>query len=140
MQNWESIFDTVEAREKEEAKFEPIEEGTYAGFIDGAKLNETREPAQVSITWKLVGDKPHKFANRKVFANYTLNDKGIPFLKQDLKLLGKTATIATLRDDLESLTGTEAEIFVKPKFVGDKVYYSVYINKVTASTSDRIPF
>ena len=75
-----------------------------------------------------------------MFANYTLNDKGIPFLKQDLKLLGKTATIATLRDDLESLTGTEAEIFVKPKFVGDKVYYSVYINKVTASTSDRIPF
>lgn len=148
MQDWEKLFDTVAEAESKQSTFETITEGTYIGFIDGAKVIETRDPAQVTITWKLVSEGPSKFANRLVFANYSLNEKGVPYLKADLrKLLGKPSTLATLRTDLTSLIGTEAEIYVKPKVVGEKTFYSVYLNDLISpikknkiETTDSIPF
>lgn len=146
MQDREKLFDTVAAAETKQATYETITEGKYLGFCDGAKINEARDPAQVSLTWKIVSEGPSKFANRLVFANYQLNEKGIPFLKSDLRKLGKTTTLATLRSDLESLIGVEAEIYVKPKVVGDKTYYSVYVNDIATKDysgfnhTESIPF
>jgi len=146
MQDWEKLFDTVKEAETKQSTFAPIDEGTYTGFIDGAKIIETRTPPQVTITWKLVSEGPSKFANRLVFANYTLNEKGIPFLKADLRKLGRLTSLATLRSDLSGLIGVEAEIYVKPKVVGEKTFYSVYVNDLIAKTEDgfnpneEIPF
>lgn len=146
MQDWEKIFDTVAEAEKKEATYETITEGVYMGFIDGAKIIETRTPAQVTITWKIVSEGPSKFANRLVFANYSLNEKGIPFLKADLRKLGRLTRLATLRSDLEGLIGIEANIYVKPKVVGEKTFYSVYVNDLITKKEDgfnpheEIPF
>lgn len=147
MQDWEKLFDTVKEAETKQATYEPIDEGTYIGFIDGAKVIETRTPPQVTITWKLVSEGASKFANRLVFGNYSLNEKGIPFLKADLRKLGKQSTLSTLRTDLSELVGLEAEIYVKPKVVGDKTFYSVFINdlispvkKNSFNSADTIPF
>lgn len=146
MQDWEKIFDTVAAAETKQSTYATITEGTYTGFIDGAKIIETRTPPQATITWKIVSEGPSEFANRLVFANYSLNEKGIPFLKSDLRKLGKEVTLATLRSTLQSLIGLEAEIYVKPKVVGEKTFYSVYVNDLlTKDTSgfdhtEHIPF
>lgn len=128
---WEDLFDTTQAAETKESTFEPITEGKYDGFIDSVKINETREPASTTITWKIVGDKESPFANRLVFSSYSMTETGISFLKKDMMLLGLTPKLATLRDDLQTLVGTEAEIYVKPRPVGDKTFYSVFINNVT---------
>lgn len=126
--SWENLFDETDAHVKEAKEFGVIAEGEYTGFVLGAKLDETRMPPQVSIQWRLVDD--GAFKNRHVFANYTMNDKGIPFLKSDMLLMDiPNVTAKTLVNDLSKLIGRSAKVYVKPKPKGDKIFYSVFINE-----------
>lgn len=130
--SWERMFDDTEAAEKKEQEFKPIDKGTYRAIIDNAKLDETKTPARLSINWKLISQGP--FANRHVFSNYTMNEKGIPFLKSDLRTLGfPEVTSKSLSKILADLERVEAMIFVKPNPKDDKMFYNVYINEVLDS-------
>ena len=112
--SWETVFDSVEARETKE--FGPLPQGEYKAFFYEAKIDETRDIPKVNITWRLVEQGEYK--NRHVFSNYSLNEQGIPFLKADLRKLGiESVTAATLSESLQSLVGTEALVFIKPKTV-----------------------
>lgn len=144
--SWENLFDETDAQVKETKEYGVIKEGKYTGFFYEAKLNETKTPAQVSIKWRIV-DADSEFKNRHVFANYTMNEKGIPFLKSDLYTLGvEQVTSKNLIKSLASLTGKEAEIYIKPKPVGDKVFYSVFVNELLTKNApafnmdEEIPF
>lgn len=139
--NWETMFDNTTARESED--FGPIAQGEYRGFFYMGKLDESKDVPRVSIQWRIVTK--GEFQNRHVFSNYQLNEQGIPFLKEDLKTLGiPNVTAKTLTTSLESLNGTEATIFIKPKKVGDKLFYGVYVREKLGKSefdmNEEIPF
>lgn len=137
--NWADTFDKTEAKKDEE--YAAIAEGTYTAYVDQFKIDETKTPARLSITWKITDDLAK---NRNVFANYNLNEVGIPFLKKDLNTLGVAdVTARTLTQKLDALIGTKAEVYVKPKAKDGKTYYSVYVNEKIDSSfnaDEEIPF
>lgn len=125
MSNWQELFDDM--KEEKEAKYAPIEKGNYTAFVYEAKLVETKEPPSVSIQWRIVDE--GKFKNRTIFTNYSMNEKGIPALKETLRKLDAETSSAKLAETLGILTGREAMVSVTPQPKGDKTYYSVYVRE-----------
>lgn len=140
----------------EDRKFEPVPTGTYQASLTNATLSAERTPPQVSLWYTLTEG---EYANRKVFANFSLNEVGLAILKKELAKLGYTATPKSLDDLAEQLTklvGAEVEVYAKHRTyqkkdgtLGDA--HNVYIN-TTASldavatsapsvdASDKLPF
>lgn len=136
--SWEHLFDTIE--EKETNQLGPIPMGEYRGLIYEAKIIETKTPAYVSIQWRIV-DEHSQYKNRTIFSNYQLTERGIPFLKQDLKVLDLPISSGkNLASDIQMLTGREAKIFIKPREYNGKTYYNCYIREHLTATHDNKTF
>lgn len=146
--SWGELFDRTEAAEKKDVQYANIPNGEYSAVLDTYKIDESKEPARLSLTWKLATD--DDFDGRYVFSTYQLNEKGIPFLKKDLRTLGVDEPKAnTLTKTLTNLCGVEALVGVKQRPHEGKMYYNVFVNDLaeraaTKSTSfdkdEEIPF
>ncbi len=135
--SWEKLFDTLAAREKQEQDFAEITEGKYNAFVYEVKFNETKTPPQIGVQWRIVTEGP--FQNRHVFSNYSLSEKGIPFLKADLSMMDVDVAAKTLGTDIQGLVGREAKVYIKPRQVDDKTFYSVFINEhVTKDAAQKV--
>ena len=135
---WREQFNQIEAAETVEKSFEKIPEGTYLAMVTGAMINESKiDSPRVELEFSICeGD----FAKRKVWKNYNLNEKGIPFLKADLAKMGQNpSTPEALEQSLGDINGAILDVFIKYKTVKnaltgqDKEYSQVYINGMQES-------
>lgn len=114
-----------------ETNYAPLVSGKYMATISNASLDMTGDSPRTSIEFTIMSA---GFEKRKVWKNGNMDAKGIPFLKQDLKVLGKTETPKSQEDVgrlLSECIDKNCEIFVKisPNPKGG-VYENAYLNEV----------
>lgn len=130
MSDFQQLWDSAEGLDfdAKPQEFRPFVKGKYTAKIDDAMLDLTSTPNRVTFKFKVTEG---EYANRVLWRNISLDERGIPYLKQDLQKLHVETTPQKeedLGDILSQLTDKEISIFVKPNIVNDKQYDNVYIN------------
>jgi hypothetical protein len=122
------------------ADFEPIPTGDYKVALHFTQVDLTGPVPKAKLRYKILeGD----FSGRMLFSDYQLSDKGIPFLKKDLKTMGYTDNPKNLDELSKVLNGMVSKTLkVKaiqrtyPKKDGTQgVAHNVYVNAALAEAS-----
>lgn len=110
-------------------EFDLIPNGEYEAIIDNTSLDISKTPARLSLTYKIVTG---EFKNRKVWSNYTMQGRGLGFLKKDMKTLGLDYSGVSKEEDVAKLmfsqVGRGVEIFIKQSEYNGKTYNNAYLN------------
>lgn len=120
--------------------FEILPDGEYSAIIDNSSLDIQKEPARLSVTYKITEG---KFQNRRVFTNYNLAGKGLGFLKKDMKTLGIDYSMVEKPEDVARLMfaniGQGVGIFVNSREYNGKKYNNAFLNSAEKAKSE-VPF
>lgn len=117
-------------------EYAPLPDGKYTCQITSAQVDLTSQPNRVSITYDVC--LPEEYTRRKIWANFTLTEKGIPILKSEMRKLGLDPDAVKKLDDLSEMLGTlfgkSVEIMAKGrKYMGkdgvERHTHNVYVQE-----------
>jgi len=118
-----------------DVEFQPIPGGDYCLRVSNYKLDQTGDPWRATFELSIVKG---AYEGRKVFANYQVNEKGGPFLKKDMRLMGITEDINTENLLAQmTLAAQKSNLYqghIKPREYNGKTYYNVYLNELWTDT------
>lgn len=131
----------------EREAFKKITTGDYNATITDYSVDVTKDPGRVQFTFEVTGsddeDLDAEFSGRKAWGNYQLNEKGIPFLKQDMFTLGLPVDDVHSLDELANVLGNSINKHVKvhiksaPGKTGSKIFTNVYINGLDTDDAEE---
>lgn len=131
-----SFADDFKKAEAESTGYAVLPEGTYIAVIDNSSVDLTKKPAKLSVTYKIVEG---EFKNRKVFGNYSMEGKGLGFLKKDMKTLGVDYSNVQSEQDIAKLmfgtVGAGVELYVNQREYNGKTYNNAYLNNLSDGTT-----
>ena len=129
-------------------EFVQIPTGVYQCVLDKATVSKSAENTLVSLWFKIVSSDIYN--QRLLFSNYTLTEKGIPFLKQALVKLGvgqneveALSSIDDLQMLLNKVQGHMCEVTAKLKHYVKKdgtqaTTHTVFINSELSNFSSNV--
>lgn len=119
-------------------EFQPIANGNYIVKCCDYKLDQTQNPWRASFGWEITeGD----FVGRKVYSNYQVNEKGGPFLKKDMSLMGQnevTSQDLLAKMCLAAQASNKYEAGIKQRDYNGKTYYNIYLNSLANDTDTAL--
>jgi len=143
MTDWNALSKLWDTASTDEKKTDTIPEGEYATYVKTARIDESKEIPKVVIAFQITDEGPQK--NRILFANYTFSEKGIPFLKSDIRKMGlEVGEPKDLQTEIEYLVGKKVKVATKHREYNGKVYNSVFVRSLIDSAEfdkdEEIPF
>jgi hypothetical protein len=127
-----------DAKPADDIAFQPIANGNYIVKCCDYKLDQTVTPWRASFGFEITeGD----FKGRKVFSNYQVNEKGGPFLKKDMALMGQdevTSSDLLAKMCLAAQSDNKYEAHIKQREYNGKTYYNIYLNSLANDTDTAL--
>lgn len=129
------------AADAPENSYIPLPSGNYLAAIDNLEFKE------INGTWRLSWHMhilKGEHAYRKFRRLSTFNEQGMPFLKQDMALIGLGhIKLSELPQYLEDIVGMIVEVQVRTKEINGEMRENIYLKKrisVGDKTEDNTPF